>query len=426
MKIHLLLASIVLLSTVLALPLASSAHGGDDASSTSQPMLHAPVEIGTNFSSSSQTNIGGGKILEEVKMNNHAIVDAENQRSIITVIILGILVLLIVALVWLNPGEQNKIVRIIQRLNYLTGAMVVSLLALITITGAIISLWYIPFPGLAYESIQAMADSPIVGYIRNLHYWASDMLLVLLVVHMTRVVLTKISDKKKLFAYWTGLVMFALVLTAMLLGTFMRSDQESYEAYAHFWVGATNYLPNIIANVALFIGVGDTALLRFFILHTIAIPIAILILIGVHAIYAMSFRRLLSQTGRYLQQRSVSAKRKFPQLKQIAISSGVLWGVAFLLATIPAPIFSEAYNGLEITKPPWYLLWIYGTENLWGMKAILFAPLIVVITLFFLPFLSRKSKRVDATMLIYGILGLIITGLSIYVLMGETTAHLTM
>lgn len=411
----------------LGFPLLSTAHtGGSNATSD----LYVPAEIGTEYSKSGVSKNSGGETIDVIREANHNTIDREINRSLLKISVLSILLLITAILVWMRPGSQNNIVRTVRRYSYLTGAMIVSVLLLILITGLIISLWYIPFPGLAYSSAQVIAASGIISYFRNVHYWSSDILMILIIVHLTRVILNKISDKKKLLAYWTGLAMFVIVLNAMLFGTFMRSDQESYEAYAHFWVGTTQYLPTAITNVIMFIGAGDTALLRFFIFHAILFPVALLTLVGLHAVVAMTFRGLISQSSRYVKQVSdngpaaTKRSRNFPQLKKILIASGVLWGIIYILGFFPAPLFSEAYNGLEITKPPWYLLWIYGTENIWGMQAILYAPLMAVVVLFFLPFVSQKSKRFDVAVIGYIIMVIIIIGLSIYAALGGTMSHL--
>ncbi|MBM3301906.1 MAG: cytochrome bc complex cytochrome b subunit, partial [Deltaproteobacteria bacterium] len=59
------------------------------------------------------------------------------------------------------------------------------------VTGALLMLHYVPTPGGAYQSVQMITH--IVPYgllIRNLHYWAGQIMVVVVVLHMIRVVVT--------------------------------------------------------------------------------------------------------------------------------------------------------------------------------------------------------------------------------------------
>lgn len=308
---------------------------------------------------------------------------------------------------------------------HVIGGMILSVLLLITLSGVGLAFFYLPFPENAYQSVVAISGMPITSYIRNLHYWASDILMVLLIVHLGRIVISKINGKAKKYAYWGGLAMAFLVANEMLIGTFLRADQEAYEAYAHFWVGAKAALPGFLYPIIDFIGQGDTALMRFFIGHAIIIPAALLFFLFLHAIHAGSFRGLIIQISTKFKNREKVSR--FPQLKILLISSGILLGIIFILAyIIPAPLMSSPYGGLEITKPPWYLLWVYGLENIFGMKAIIFAPLALAVIFAALPFFSKKEKQLDTAMVIFLVTIMGIIALTFYAALGAEMSHLNM
>ena len=60
---------------------------------------------------------------------------------------------------------------------------------------------------------------------------------------------------------------------------------------------------------------------------------------------------------------------------------------------MPAGLGPQGAEGIEITKPPWYFLWLYQPENwfglnaLWIISAVLFAGLLLV------PLLDRSRER---------------------------------
>jgi quinol-cytochrome oxidoreductase complex cytochrome b subunit len=72
----------------------------------------------------------------------------------------------------------------------------------------------------------------------------------------------------------------------------------------------------------------------------------------------------------------------------------VLLGLVLLLAGLrPAGIGPAGVEGIEITKPPWYFLWLYPWENWLGLKALYLIPAVLVTGLLAIPFLDRSKER---------------------------------
>src|SRR3989338_9301402 len=169
----------------------------------------------------------------------------------------------------------------------LGGLLVLFFLTLIT-TGILLSFFYNPQPEETYRSMTAIVENPTTSFIRNLHFWTADLFLFMLFLHMTRVALTKPSGKPRRYAWWIGIGLLIMVSAEMLIGTFLRADHESLEAYSHFFLGVTGivaaYIP-FISVVADFFS-AHTALFRFFIFHVVVIPFSILSLIILHGLFA--------------------------------------------------------------------------------------------------------------------------------------------
>ncbi|MDP3970616.1 MAG: cytochrome b N-terminal domain-containing protein [bacterium] len=336
----------------IVLPLASFAHSEESHAGETE-VFHSSVEIGEGFDVNEKS---GGITAEEARHLNSRTVSREEIRSTLKVILLDILIIIVALVFW--PGLSNRVnnqflkrlFKHLHQASFVLGGMVLSMLVLITVTGMILSFLYMPFPELAHDSMKAIVNGSVTSFIRNVHFWASDIFIVVLIVHLSRILFTKVSDKSKRIAYWIGLVMLALVFTEMLFGTFLRSDQEAYEAYAHFWVGAKNMLPQFFEPVITFV----------------------------------------------------------------------------LALTATAPFMERPYGTLEITKPPWYLLWVYGLENIWGMKMIVLSPLIVGIILIVLPFLSKREKKIDTSIIVYICIIISISILTMYAALSGEISHLTM
>ena len=54
----------------------------------------------------------------------------------------------------------------------------------------------------------------------------------------------------------------------------------------------------------------------------------------------------------------------------------------------PAPI-----EGIEVTKPPWPLLWVYPVEDWVGVSGILWATLAIFAALLLVPLVDRSPER---------------------------------
>jgi ubiquinol-cytochrome c reductase cytochrome b subunit len=97
----------------------------------------------------------------------------------------------------------------------------------------------------------------------------------------------------------------------------------------------------------------------------------------------------------------------------------VLLGVVLLLAGLaPAGLGPAGVEGIEITKPPWYFLWLYPWENWIGLKALYIIPAILSVGLLALPFIDRSRERDPRRRRLLIALGVVIflawLGLTIY------------
>jgi ubiquinol-cytochrome c reductase cytochrome b subunit len=81
-------------------------------------------------------------------------------------------------------------------------------------------------------------------------------------------------------------------------------------------------------------------------------------------------------------------------LRHIGMWSLVLLGSVLLLSGLaPAGLGPAGVEGIEITKPPWYFLWLYPWEDWIGLQALYIIPAILVAGLLALPFLDRSRER---------------------------------
>ncbi len=312
------------------------------------------------------------------------------------------------------------------------GGLLIILLLFLIFSGILLSLFYNPAPERAYESMFAISNGGFMSLVRNFHYWASDALLFVIFLHMTRVALTKPSGKPRRYAWWLGVGLLILVGTEMLVGTFLRADQESYEAYTHFFLGTNAILAKYFYIVTAFANFfsESSALLRFFIIHIILLPVGIFVLIVLHSLFAPSFRGMLIPFKKITEgtiRGNVMPSKDFwkhPIIRRLFLLTGVTFLIILVLSIVlPAPLYPAPYSNVEVTKPPWWLLWVVALENQWGLAAILFAPPALFGIFALIPFFAKDKPGVDKSILIYVATVVIVIMLSFWAIIAPQKAH---
>ncbi len=174
-----------------------------------------------------------------------------------------------------------------------------------TITGVLLMFYYRPTVEYAYADIQGLRAYVTLGLLRELHRWAAHAMVISIWLHMMRVFLTGSYKPPREFNWGVGVILLVLTLLLSFTGYLLPWDQLAMWAIT---VGsnmarATPFAGNegpgasmlmlggapIIhagsdARFGLLGGtfVGEAALLRFYVLHCIAIPLGVALLIAVH------------------------------------------------------------------------------------------------------------------------------------------------
>lgn len=163
------------------------------------------------------------------------------------------------------------------------------LFVILTITGVVLMFFYVPSTTRAYQDIQALETTiPFGILLRNMHRWAAHLMVLIVFLHMCRVFYTGGYKAPREWNWVVGVNL--LVLTSMLsfTGYLLPWDDLAISAIK---IGSQ------IAAVTPFIGdwvrglmigatpteeVGQNALLRFYVLHVMILPIVLYLLIFFH------------------------------------------------------------------------------------------------------------------------------------------------
>src|SRR3989440_5653246 len=158
------------------------------------------------------------------------------------------------------------------------------------VTGAILAMYYRPEPKTAYQSIQHITNDVTLGWlVRGMHRWGASVFIILMFMHMGRVFLFGAYKYPRELNWIVGVLLLATGLFEGLTGYLLPFDQTAYWAT----VVAVNingtapfvgpYLATVLRGGA---EIGPDTLARFYSLHMLLIPVA---LIGLRTLHLYPF-----------------------------------------------------------------------------------------------------------------------------------------
>lgn len=154
------------------------------------------------------------------------------------------------------------------------------------ITGILLTIYYVPTPDHAYDSVQFITTEVTAGWlIRGLHHWGASAMVIVTVLHMLRVILHGAYKFPREVTWFTGVFLLIIVIGFGFTGYLLPWDQKA------FWATTVGTriaeVTPIFGESLLRILRGGTelsavTLARFFGVHVWFLPAALLLLIGVH------------------------------------------------------------------------------------------------------------------------------------------------
>jgi len=160
------------------------------------------------------------------------------------------------------------------------------LFVILTVTGVLLMFYYVPSTTQAYDRMLDLRSSVVFGVIlRNMHRWAAHGMVACVFLHMCRVFFTGSYKPPREFNWVIGVCLFGLTLLSSFTGYLLPWDQLAFWAIT---VGTS------IAGYAPFVGkaikfillgdatVGQEALLRFYVLHVVVLPLVLTTFVAVH------------------------------------------------------------------------------------------------------------------------------------------------
>ncbi len=292
------------------------------------------------------------------------------------------------------------------------GGLSFGLFFLLTVSGILLMFYYRPTVNLAYQDIKDLQFVVTTGqFWRNFHRWAAQLMVLIVIFHMIRVFLTASYKSPREFNWVVGVVLLLLTLLLSFSGYLLPWDQIAIWAITVGSNMASNTPilgaegPFSIMNLKndarfMLLGgtyVGETALLRFYVLHCIAFPFLAGVFMIVH------FWRIrkdgFSAAPLDLKNKNEEKVDVWPNLVVREYMMSILF-IALLIGLsiwVQAPLEEEA--NLNVTpnpaKAPWYFL---GLQELlvyfdpWMAGVLL--PTLILTGLMAIPYVDNNPEGV--------------------------------
>ena len=156
----------------------------------------------------------------------------------------------------------------------------------LTVTGVMLMFYYVPSVDRAYSDVAALNTNVRFGMlIRNLHRWMAHAMVITVLLHMMRVFYMGAYKPPREFNWVVGVILLVLTLLLSFTGYLLPWDQLALWAIT---VG-TNIAGSapVLGGQTRFVliggfEVGPNALIRFYTLHVIGLPLLAAIFMSVH------------------------------------------------------------------------------------------------------------------------------------------------
>ena len=180
------------------------------------------------------------------------------------------------------------------------GGISVLLFFILVVTGVLLMFYYVPHVDRAYSDMKDLQFAVPFGiFLRNMHRWSAHAMVLAVILHMVRVFYTASYRRPREFNWVVGVTLLVLTLLLSFTGYLLPWDQLAYWAItvgtnmasATPFIGHAGPFHDLLGirvdndiRFALLGGtvVGQNALIRFYVLHDVALPIIMSLLLAVH------------------------------------------------------------------------------------------------------------------------------------------------
>lgn len=246
---------------------------------------------------------------------------------------------------------------------YYLGGVAMMFIGVQILTGALLMVYYIPHLESAHASILKLNSQIEFGwFIRSLHSWGANLMIVALFIHMFSTYFMKAYRGPRELTWLTGLGLLGLAFGFGFTGYLLPWDEVAYFA-TKIGIDIAAQTPIIGENIADLLrggpSVGQATLSRFFVIHVMALPLALAGLLGLHLMLVQTHG--MSEPASVAQRPDKQSEPFFPNffLKDLMVWMLILNILAACATLAPWGLGPEADPAAPAPlgiKPEWYFL----------------------------------------------------------------------
>jgi quinol-cytochrome oxidoreductase complex cytochrome b subunit/mono/diheme cytochrome c family protein len=292
------------------------------------------------------------------------------------------------------------------------GGLAIFLSLVLLATGLLEMFYYVPTPekaALSIETIQSFV--PFGALVRNLHYWAAQLLVIVAAVHLLRIIFTAAYAAPRRFNFLLGMFTFVFLLLLDFTGYVLRWDEGIRWALT----AGTNLLSSIpvigLRAYSFVVGaaqIGPATVVRFYAWHIFALSSAAAVIIVWHVFRVRRDGGIaapppLPMDGLELTRQpdgtSTRTRITRTELLRREVLAMFIAGILLLLLAIfiPAPLAAPLQGTPTLdtdTRAPWFFLWVQqllklGDPFLLGVLL----PVVILIVVTLIPYVLPAPSR---------------------------------
>src|SRR2546427_1880624 len=300
---------------------------------------------------------------------------------------------------------------------YVFGSAALTVFVLQIVTGILLAFAYVPSAGEAWSSLQILNHDVSLGwFIRAVHGWGSNFMVAIVLIHMVQVFLFGAYKFPRELTWIVGVFLLLMTLGMAFTGQVLRFDQDAYWGLG---IGASIASRVPIAGpiiVKLMIGgpiIAGATLSRFFALHVFVIPGMLIGFVCLHVLMVLKLGinewpmpgRIVKRATYQTEYHELTKKDGAPFVPY-AVWKDLFFAAFILLAIAGCAVYFGPFGPTgrpdptiiqTAPKPDYFFLWLYALLSLlppsMETPAVLIGPVLVIIGLLLLPFLSGEGEK---------------------------------
>lgn len=280
------------------------------------------------------------------------------------------------------------------------GSVVLFLFLVQGLTGILLAFNYAPTPGDAYRSIAYILRSVPAGrMIRGLHHWGASLMIVVAFIHMAQVFIYGAYKKPREVTWIVGVCLLLFTLTFGLTGYLLPWDNRAY-----WGTVVTTQIMSSLPVVGPYLtrlagasnGIGVLTFSRFYAVHTMLLPAAMIFLIIAHVGLVLR-HGVTPRTSSVRQSQKFFPRQAFRDVLAVFVAFVILFAAALFLDA-PLERLADPTDNSYLPRPEWYFLFLFELlKRLHGglepVATVVF-PTVAVLGLFLLPFVTRSRFKI--------------------------------